>query len=387
MSRTRPLTILNVRNVYAFGGSDTALIQWAQALDKSKFRPLLALFANGDDAERQTRERAEAAGIPTVSLPGGRRRRIWRSVRALAALARAERADLLHLHDVKSDLVGLIVARMTGLPVVGSAYAWFGTTSLFRARVYEWLDVWLLKRCAYVLAISETVRAQSIERGLDASRVVSMYSGIDFDAFQVTIDRPVVRASLGAAPDDLLVGNIARLFPEKDQATLLAAVAHVRATLPQVRLVIVGDGPLLDTLMAQARALGIEDRVTFAGFRDDLPAVLQALDLQVHSSIKEGLPVAVCAGLAAGLPVVSTDIDGVAELIRDGDTGALVPPGDAHRLAVAMQYWLQHREAAQALGARARQQMHDEFRLEAVVGRLEFVYQMTVAGLAIESAP
>src|SRR6188768_3174718 len=177
------ITVVNVRNVYAYGGSDSALLGWCSAIDRSAFNAPLALFENADGAEETTLARARQMGIETFLIPGGRRKKLWASVRSLLRLVREQRADILHLHDVKSDLVGLIVSRLTGIPAIGSAYGWFGNNSLFRARIYEVLDLWLLGRCEYVLAISDTVRHESIERGLAPDKVVTMFSGIDYDSF------------------------------------------------------------------------------------------------------------------------------------------------------------------------------------------------------------
>jgi glycosyltransferase involved in cell wall biosynthesis len=372
---SRPITVINVRNVYAYGGSDAALLGWAGALDRSAFVPLLALFANADGAEQPTLDRATALGLQTFLIPGGRRRRLWASTRYLVRLIREHRADVLHLHDVKSNLVGLVAARITGLPAIGAAYGWFGNTSLLRARVYEWLDLRLLRRCEYVLAISDTIREESVALGLPADKVVTMFSGIDYDSLQVTGDRAAVRRSLGGDDGDFLIGNIARLYPEKDQTTLLRAMPGVLAQYPHARLVIVGDGYLQRALQVEAEQLGVAARVSFAGFRNDLSQVLHALDLQVHSSIKEGMPVAVCSGLAAGLPIVSTNIGGVAEFIRHGVTGLLVPPRDARRLSEAILDVLRDRPTAAAMGLRAQRLMREEYRVERVVEKLERLYR------------
>jgi L-malate glycosyltransferase len=365
--------------VYAYGGSDTALLGWCKTLDRSTFDVSLALFDNGDDAEAHALASANAMGLRTFLIPGGRRKRLWSSVRRIVEMLRDQHIHILHLHDVKSDLLGLAAARIVGVPVIGSAYAWFEDTSLFRARVYEWLDVRLLRRCEFVLAISERVRQQTIARGIPASRVITMFSGIDVHAFDVTVDRAAVRASLAIAENDLAIGNIARLFPEKGQEHLIAAMPRVLERFPHARLVMVGEGPLLETLQAQVRRLGLAPRVTFVGFRRDLPQVLRALDLQVHSSLKEGLPVAVCSGMAAGLPVISTDIDGVSEVLTSGETGLLTPAADAGALADAMIALLADPDRARRLGVAARQLMHDRFRLEHVVQTLERVYQNVYA--------
>jgi glycosyltransferase involved in cell wall biosynthesis len=373
------INVLNVRNVYAYGGSDTALLGWCKAIDRATFDVSVALFDNGDGAEAYALSSARALGLKTFQIPGGRRRRLWASVRTLIGMLREQRIHILHLHDVKSDLLGLVAARIVGVPVVGSAYAWFEDTSFFRARVYEWLDVRLLRRCEFVLAISEKVRQQTIARGIPAARVVTMFSGIDVQAFDVTVDREAARDSLGIAAGDLAIGNIARLFPEKGQEYLIGAMPRVLERVPAARLVMVGEGPLLDQLRAQAARLGLESRVTFVGFRRDLPQVLKALDLQVHSSLKEGLPVAVCSGMAAGLPVISTDIDGVSEVMTAGETGLLVPAADAGALADAMIALLEDPSRMQRLGAAARRTMHQRFRLEHVVRTLEDVYQNVYA--------
>jgi glycosyltransferase involved in cell wall biosynthesis len=132
-------------------------------------------------------------------------------------------------------------------------------------------------------------------------------------------------------------------------------------------------------LRARCQRLGISERVTVVGFRTDLADILRIFDLQVHSSFKEGLPIAVCSGMAAGRPLISTDIDGVAEVVHHGRSGLLVPPGDVDAFVASMTELLCDRERAATLGANARCQMRDTFRLETVVKSLEQVYQTVYA--------
>ena len=132
------------------------------------------------------------------------------------------------------------------------------------------------------------------------------------------------------------MANIARFWPEKAQDVLLAAMARVVKTRPEARLWLVGIGPEQERMQELSRQLGLESCVSFLGFRKDLPELLALVDLQVHPSDMEGVPLAICSGMAAGLPIIATSVGGLVEVLEDGQSAVLVPPRQPERLAQAI---------------------------------------------------
>jgi glycosyltransferase involved in cell wall biosynthesis len=172
-----------------------------------------------------------------------------------------------------------------------------------------------------------------------------------------------------------VIGSVGRLTRQKGFEVLLAAAPRVFARLPNACFVIVGGGELAEALTAQARTLGIADRVYFTGVRDDIEAILPGFDLFVSSSLWEGLPTVILEAMASEIPVVATRVSGTVELVEDGVTGVLVAPGDPIQLAEAILTSIARPEVGQAMAARAREYMSAHFDIRTVAQQHEAIYR------------
>lgn len=367
--------VIHLRNTITQGGAERMLLNWCGHIDRQRFQFSIVCFANPEGTESCLLDPASRLRIQTFRIPWGRRKRLFSAVNSLVRIIRENPASILHSHDAKSDVVAWLTHLRTRIPVVGAAYAWFGGRSVLRNRVYEWLDASLLKQFHAVVAVSESLRAESIAQGLDPDRLSVIRTGVDFDSLQRDPDRWAVRRSLGLLPDDIVIGNLARLWPEKGQEFLVTAMCQVVDYNAKAKLVIVGNGPLESELRAHASALGIASHVVFAGFPPNLPDVLQVFDAQVHSSLYEGLPMALLQGMAAGLPIVATDVGGVGEVLRTGENALLVPPADAGALASAIIQLLRDKSAAQRMGEAARCFVRENYSMTSAMRQLETVYE------------
>jgi glycosyltransferase involved in cell wall biosynthesis len=173
--------------------------------------------------------------------------------------------------------------------------------------------------------------------------------------------------------------TVARLSPVKDQATLLRAVARVVSEIPDFHLDIVGDGPSRVGLVSLTAELGLDTHVTFHGATDDVPRFLAGARLFVLSSISEGVPLTILEAMAAGLPVVSTDVGGVEEVVANQQTGLLVPPSDADALAGAMLELLLDSERSQRMGSAAQRRAQERFDAREMVRNYESLYHECLA--------
>jgi glycosyltransferase EpsD len=183
------------------------------------------------------------------------------------------------------------------------------------------------------------------------------------------------RADIGAGPDDFILVNLARFWPEKAHEVLLDAFLCIRRERRDARLWLAGVGPTQEQTRRKVSELGLTPFVQFLGFRRDLPYVLALADLQVHPSHAEGIPLALCSGMAAGIPIVATRVGGVPEIIRHGDTGILVEAGRPEAVAKAVLNLMANPHQRRQIGEGARRFILEEYSLEQAGELLEAVYE------------
>jgi glycosyltransferase involved in cell wall biosynthesis len=206
-----------------------------------------------------------------------------------------------------------------------------------------------------------------------------VHNGIDLRPYK-TVDRLGARRQLGFQDSELLIGAIGRLAPQKGFVHLIRAMPQVLAAVPNARLVLAGDGPLERELKDEAVECGVAERVQFLGFRRDILELLTAFDIFALPSLWEGLSISLIEALAAGKPIVATDIDGNREVIDNLETGLLVPPADAGAFAAALLRLLTDRSLAERLAVNARLSAESRFSMERMVEQNLAVYNRVAAG-------
>ena len=291
---------------------------------------------------------AEIAGVPYVELKHVRRAiHPWHDARGLfelVRLCRRLRPDIVHAHSSKVGVLGRLAAWLAHVPVrVYTVHGWsFAAYDGLPGRVYLWLERLMRPLTTAVVCVSEATRGQGVAaRACDDARTVVIHNAVEVDSFGP-------RAESTGPPRILSIGRLA--YP-KDFVTLLAALARLDA---DYRLSLVGDGPDAAEVAAALEAQGLSDRVELLGARENVSELLARADLFVLSSRSEGFPVSILEAMAAGLPVVATDVGGVAEAVLDGETGILVPPADPEALAAALERLVDDVELRHHLGAAGR---------------------------------
>jgi glycosyltransferase involved in cell wall biosynthesis len=284
---------------------------------------------------------------------------------------------VVHCNSIRSLLTIGPAARLSGVPLI-----WHHRLNF---------DLGWLNRLGLRLADRIIVVADNLRQALDPAprhrhKFVTVYNGVDLAAFDVGPDRDRIRRELGIEPGWLAVGTTGSLTPRKGLEDLLAAAAQVARAHARSRFVIIGDAegpegrPYADGLRARATAAGLDGRITFAGWRSDVPRVLHGLDVFVLPSHNEGLPRAVLEAMAASLPVVATRVGGTAELVVDGETGLLVPPRQPEALAEAIGRLIVDPGLASSMGRAGRRRAESAFSVEASVRGVEAVIEDLLAG-------
>jgi len=259
-----------------------------------------------------------------------------RVIPRLVRLMRDGRYDVVHTHMFASNLLGRLAAVLAGVPVIVS------TVQLIADREAWWeilVDRLLQYRTDTMIASSQAVRQSFIQRGIQPAKIAVIYNSVDlacFDAVDWEAARRATRQAFGWDEGHFVVGTVARLERIKGLDHLVEAASAVAETIPRARFLVVGDGPQREDLLSRVHHFGLEERFVFAGLRSDVPQILPAFDLFVLPSLSEALGIAAIEALASGVPVVASQVGGVPEVIIHGETGLLVPPGDAAQLAQAI---------------------------------------------------
>jgi glycosyltransferase involved in cell wall biosynthesis len=369
--RIRVLTL--ARDVGSgYGGAEKVAFEFCRRLDERRFKSYLCTtraphHTRVDSVARDRRELA-ARGIEVLDLNRRAHHDVlpWRHVYSLMA---RERIDILHAHMPRASGPAAVLARLARVPVVISHEHGSALEGKIGRRVVDRLLVAPLS--TRMLAVSEWDRRNIIElEHIPPERIEVLPNGIPAPPET----GPDARLELGVPDGVPLIGAIGRLFVEKGYDDLIRAVALLRDRGRELRCVILGDGHYEPVLRALIAELGVEDQVWLVGRRSDVPDVIRALDVAVLCSKREGSPLAMLEYMAGGAPIVATAVGGVPELIRDGESGLLVPPNDPGALAEGIDRLLGDRELARRLGEAGRVRQRAEYDLDVVVGRLERMY-------------
>lgn len=402
---TKRYRILYLEKPVFVGGSIISLYELVRGLDTSRYEPVVAFYG-----PNPYRDRFETLGVPVITLSeqtpvaapatGSQRdiaaslsryanwmadgyrtakqiyllaRRDWPMARRLARLIKQNAIDLVHGNNSLNRAV-ILAARLASVPHV---------CHVRMLHELSPVDRYLARYVNSFVYISKAVERCYCSQGISASRGQVVHDSIDVDAFVQADQVAELRAEFGLTDQDWLISNVGRLDWWKGHDDFLRAMAEVTRSQPNGKALIVG---ALDTmprnqayyrrLQQLVTDLGLSEHVVFTGFRADVPRVMAASDVVVHSASEpEPLGLVIMEAMAAGRPVVATAAGGVLDIIEDQVTGLLVPPKDAALMARAIQKLLRNRDQAEVMGRRAQQQATRRFSVEQHVAAVQRIYE------------
>lgn len=358
------IRIVHLVSTLGIGGQEMVILSLVRQMDRSRFTPVVfALNESGPLAERITRLGVDVEVIGGHGLLG------WPLVRRLNARLRARGVDILHTHNPGPHQYGAAARLLGGVPAL--LHTKHGR-NVVRDRKGRWAEFGAGRLSDLVVPVSSDAAevARRVERIPDHKlRVIR--NGIAIDG------APLAQVLPDGRPPRAI--HVARLNHIKDQVTLLRAARRVADLLPGFTLDIVGDGEMREPLHALARDLRLDDVVHFHGMRDDIPELLAGADLFVLPSLSEGVAITLLEAMAAGLPVVASDVGGNREVVVPSVTGLLCPAGDPEALAAAMLEAISDPARARAWGRAGRERVAAEFNLTRTVAAYEAAYQEIVS--------
>lgn len=364
------------------GGPALHVILLTHGLRARGYETMLVAGREGPH-EGTLRDLAAHKGVEPVLLPElGRKLHPGHDFVALCKLVRLLRRAqpaIVHTHTAKAGTLGRIAAKLAGVPIIVHTFHGHVLSGYFKrstTRLFLGIERCLARVSTKVLTVSERQRRDLLRLRIGQPQTVGvMPLGLELDGLlQCDRRRGEMRRRLGLPAEAPLVGIIARLVPIKDHPTFLEAAADLHRSRPGVRFIIVGDGELRTCLERKALALGLEGSIHFLGWQRDLGPIYADLDLAVLSSLNEGTPVSLIEAMAAGLPVVATDVGGVPDVVADGKTGLLVPPKDPVAMSRAMGTLLDDPDKRRAMGQLGREAVYPQYSDASLLDRMDRLY-------------
>ena len=316
----------------------------------------------------------EQAGARAIALPLGKVAWSPMTLAQLGRLIRGEAIEIVHVHSQEAGIPGRIVARLSGAGCV----VYTPQTIDIRRRNWFWLYVWLERALAHltdaIVSVNESDRARLAQWGIPPRKVVTIPNGVDLGEFEKPVQRQDLCCRWGLDADRPLVLQIGRLNAQKDPMVLVKGAARLLQSRPEVQFALVGEGPLRGELAACIESMGLGKQVRLLGEVAGASRLMPAADLVTLTSRWEGAPYALLEAMGWSRPVVATAVNGCPEIVEDGVTGILVPPGDPAAWARAVAVLLDNPDRATTMGRRGRERLEERFLLQQMIDRVEGLY-------------
>lgn len=364
--------ILHLFVTLPVGGAENLLLSIVKRLDAERFRSVICCIGR----KGAIGERVEQLGFPVIELgrldQGG-----WDGtiVRELFRIIRDHDIALVHSHLYHANLYGRLAARRAHVPCIASVHNTYTRPKWHRRLINRYLG----RHTARLIAGSEEIKRDMVRYdGIPAAKIEVIPNAIDLSRAASDLTPAEARRRLGIEPEAFVLGTIGRLEEQKGHRHLLDALAQLAQRGMRPRLLLIGAGRLEQALRDQIAALGLERQVAMLGTRDDLGDLLRAMDLFVMPSLWEGLSLAMLTAMAAGLPVVATDVGGVPQVLGEG-RGFRVPSGDAAALAERILWCMEHGTDVRAIAEAGASHVRRHYGDAAAVQRLEAIYTEALA--------
>lgn len=364
--------IMHITYSLNMGGLEKFVIRMIDYLDKEKYQGSICCLSDELALQAEIREK----NIPLEICPK-KPGLDFKLIPQLMKVFKKNKIDLIHTHNPAALLYGGIAAKLTGIPFVHTEHSNVHKDRKNLMRVEK-----MVLRLADKI-ICDTYEVQREMHNLHKvkdDRVCVIHNGIDYEPYGKKVDRSAIRKSIGLTDDDFVVGAVGRLTPIKDQKTIIQAIAKVNvgASGRSPVLIFVGDGEIRQELEDLTDSLGVRSKVSFLGMRNNVPELLQAMDVFMLCSLYEGMSLALLEAMAAYKPVIATYVGGNPEVIVQDHTGFLVEVGAVDEIANTITKMMNDPALVLSMGKKSRQRIEEHFGLDYMMTNYEKAYTETL---------
>lgn len=363
-----------------YGAEQVILNLSREMLRKGEFMPVVGCIVSSATEQSDLYDAAMGEGIDAVKL-------VISNTRFPLALPRvAQRLGqmnvvMIHSHGYKPSVYGFLIKAFSGIPVIATCHLWFEMDKgPSKTRVMIGLEKLFYRWFPQVIAVSDDIRQVLIKNGVPGRKVSVVENGVSIEPLTNHEQSASLRTSLGITENDFCVFNAGRLTRQKGQWTLIEAAALLKQRKVNIKVIIAGEGRLKDMLTDRIAELGVQDRVQLLGFRKDVPELLAMSDALALPSLDEGMPMILLESAAHGVPSITTGVGDIPKLIRDGESGLVIPKEDPLALADAIEKLRNDKTLCEHLAGAARGIMQSNYSSQAMHQQYHDIYQRLLHG-------
>ncbi len=366
---SEPLCVMHLRACNFVGGPEKQILEHFARLDPKRYRSILGTFVD-NGVQDYMGEAARSRGIRSIGLQS-MSPLDPRGVYKLAKVLQQEKVSILCTHGYKPNILGCIAVKIAGIKTIAISRGW--TWESPKIKLYEWLDRFFLRVADHVVAVSEGQQKKILQCGLPSRKVSVIHNAINLDD-KIFSDRHPVREELGIPQDSFLVVSAGRLSPEKNYSAMIAVAKRVVAENTSIYFAIFGEGFLRSKLEQQRDAAGLNGRLFFPGFREDIHNAFYSMDVFMLPSLTEGLPNVALEAFAARKPIVASAVGGTPEIVQHGISGFLAAPDDIVGMAESILRLAGNAGLRKRMGEAGYQYAATNFGFEAQTKKYEELY-------------
>ena len=367
---TKRIKVLEAIRQGKIGGGETHVLELVSKMDKTQFEPVVLSFTHGPMVEQLQKLGIEVHVIETEK---GFDLQVWNEVRDFV---RDNEFDIVHAHGTRANSNVFIAAKRLKIPLIYTVHGWsfHQDQNYYIRKLRELSERFLTSVSDSTICVSNSNQNDGIS-GWNMKRSLVIYNGINTDKFNPANDYKPIRKEFNIADDKTLVGFIVRMTIQKDPFTLIRAMQIVYEKTKDVVLLMVGEGDLKSKAVQMVKELNLSSNIIFEPFRQDVPDILNAIDVYCLPSLWEGLPMGVLEAMSMAKVVIATPVDGTKEIIRDMENGILVPERNEQKLAEAILMVHIDKVLRKKLAENAVKTIHQDFSIDKMVASIENHYR------------
>ncbi len=369
------INILHLRDSPWLDGPGRTILETGARINPSKYGYYIGAFCKKHEQEHPFIRAIQERGLSVFRI--NESYSFDRSVIAqIRDLIERERIEIVHTHEVRSDIIGLIVGKLSGVPVVTTLHGWIENS--LRGKVLIVFDKGILRFFDHVITVSEKMKQQVLHYGVRKDKVTALHNALVIEKYQRKDADNSLRRELEIEDDTLLVGSIGRLSPEKGQSDFIRAAADVLKQFRNVKFLLIGNGQDEHRLRELVKNLGVAKEIIFLGYRSDMLDLYNNFDLVVQSSYTEGMPNVILEALAMEVPVIATDVGGTSEAVTNNETGILIQPGKPEELASKILDFVNNKDSFRRMAENGRKLVEAKFSIDERTRKLSLIYDRLI---------
>jgi len=355
------MLILHLISSYGFFGAENLVLNlnlYISSLN-NEIDSYILVFKNSQNPHIELAEYASKHGIKSFIIDC-KGRFDYSFLSKLVILIKSNKINILHSHGYKSNFYGFLASKICNIPIISTCHNWIAKD--LRTRFYYKIDKFLLPRFDKIIAVSDEIKQELLRIGTNPEKVCLIHNGINTKSFSNILSN--IKADFNLNPDSLIIGSVARFTEEKGLENILYVAKKILKENKNIYFMLVGDGPLKNSLIQKSKELQIYDHMIFTGQRSDMPEVYNTFDIFVLPSLKEGLPMVILEAMASKKPIVASSVGAIPDVIEDGKSGLLVPPGNINSLYQALKQLINNPSLRNYLGENAFERVKNNFSTE-----------------------